>query len=132
VDTLAGRATVVVIEDERDLREAVCEFLRAAGFAAIPAKNGVDALKVLRSRGRPSVILLDLMMPVMNGYEFLRFLRQDRVLQSVPVVVTSALDDLPDGTRYLLRKPYEGRRLVEVVAQCCLEQVAQGLSAAAM
>jgi two-component system, chemotaxis family, chemotaxis protein CheY len=132
VDTLAGPATVVVIEDESDLREAACEFLRGAGFVAIPARNGVDALNLLRRRGRPSVILLDLTMPVMNGYEFLCFLRQDHVLQSVPVVVTSAIDDLPDGARYLLRKPYEVRSLVEVLARCCVEQVDQDLSSTAM
>jgi CheY-like chemotaxis protein len=71
-------------------------------------------------------------MPVMNGYEFLRFLRKDQVLQRVPVVVTSAIDDLPEGARYLLRKPYEIRRLVDVLSRCCVEQVEQGLASAAM
>jgi CheY-like chemotaxis protein len=71
-------------------------------------------------------------MPVMNGYEFLRLLREDEILQSVPVVVTSAIDDLPEGARYLLRKPYEVRRLVDVLALCCMEQVDQGLTSAAM
>ena len=132
MDTLAGPTTILVIEDESDLRDAACEFLGAAGFVAIPAQNGVDALNLLRRRGRPSVILLDLTMPVMNGYEFLRFLREDQVLQSVPVVVTSAIDDLPEGARYLLRKPYEVRSLVDVLARCCLEQVDQGLASAAM
>jgi two-component system, chemotaxis family, chemotaxis protein CheY len=122
----------LVIEDESDLREAACEFLSGAGFVAIPAQNGVDALNLLRRRGRPSVILLDLTMPVMNGYEFLRFLREDQVLQGVPVVVTSAIDDLPEGARYLLRKPYEVSSLVDVLARCCLHQVDQGLASAAI
>jgi CheY-like chemotaxis protein len=122
----------LVIEDEGDLREAACEFLGAAGFVAIPARNGMDALNLLRRRGPPSVIILDLTMPVMNGYEFLRFLRKDQVLQRVPVVVTSAIDDLPEGARYLLRKPYEIRRLVDVLSRCCVEQVEQGLASAAM
>lgn len=132
MDTLAGPATILVIEDESDLREAACEFLGAAGFVAIPARNGMDALNLLRRRGPPSVIVLDLTMPVMNGYEFLRFLQADQVLQSIPVVVTSAIDDLPDGARYLLRKPYEVCRLVDVLARCCVEQVDQGLTSAAM
>src|SRR5258708_36277976 len=121
---------MLVIEDESDLREAACEFLGAAGFVAIPARNGMDALNLLRRRGPPSVIVLDLTMPVMNGYEFLRFLRGDQVLQSIPVVVTSEVDDLPEGARYLLRKPYEVRRLVDVLARCCVEQVDQGLTSA--
>src|SRR5258708_10436596 len=123
---------MLVIEEESDLREAACEFLGGAGFVAIPARNGVDALNLLRRRGPPSVILLDLTMPVMNGYEFLRLLREDEVLQSVPVVVTSAIDDLPEGARYLLRKPYEVLRLVDVLARCCMKQVDQGLTSAAM
>ncbi len=90
----------------------------------------MDALNLLRRRGPPSVIVLDLTMPVMNGYEFLRFLRGDQVLQSIPVVVTSEIDDLPEGARYLLRKPYEVRRLVDVLARCCVEQVDQGLTSA--
>jgi CheY-like chemotaxis protein len=122
----------LVIEDEADLREAACEFLGTAGFVAIPARNGMDALNLLRRREPPSVIILDLTMPVMNGYEFLRFLRKDQVLQRVPVVVTSAIDDLPEGARYLLRKPYEIRRLVDVLSRCCVEQVEQGLASAAM
>jgi CheY-like chemotaxis protein len=132
VDTSAGAAIILVVEDENDLRDAACEFLRAAGFVVVPAQNGVDALNLIRRRGRPSVILLDLTMPVMNGYEFLRFLRKDRVLQSVPVVVTSAIDDLPEGARFLLRKPYEIRRLVDVLTRCCVGQVDQGLASAAM
>jgi len=129
---LGGPTTILVIEDERDLREAACEFLKAIGFRAIPAKNGVEALEVVRRRGRPSAILLDLTMPVMDGYEFLRCVRQDRVLRDVPVVVTSALDEFPDGACYLLRKPYEIRRLVEVLARCCLGQADEALPSASM
>jgi len=119
VDSWADPATILVIEDETDLREAECEFLRALGFRAYPAANGVAALEALRHVGRPSLILLDLTMPIMNGYEFLRLLRQDDSLEQVPVVITSAIDELPEGAAYLLRKPYEVHRLVQVLEQCC-------------
>src|SRR5215471_19200134 len=104
--------------DEPDLREAECEFLRALGFRACPAANGLAALEALRHVGRPSLILLDLTMPIMNGYEFLRLLRQDDSLEQVPVVVTSAIDELPEGAAYLLRKPYDAHRLQEVLERC--------------
>ena len=118
VDTSVDPGTILVVEDETDLREAECEFLRALGFQACPAANGVAALEALRRVGRPVLILLDLTMPVMNGYEFLRLLREDDSLEQVPVVVTSAIDELPEGAEWLLRKPYEVRRLVEILERC--------------
>jgi CheY-like chemotaxis protein len=122
VDTSADPATVLVIEDEADLREAACEFLRILGFEACAAANGVAALEAIRRLGPPALILLDLTMPVMNGYEFLKRLRENDSLEQVPVVVTSAIDELPEGASYLLRKPYEMYRLVEVLNRCCSRQ----------
>ena len=67
----------------------------------------------------PSLILLDLTMPIMNGYEFLRRLRKNGLLPRTPVVVTSAVNEVPDGARVLLRKPYGVSRLMEVIRRFC-------------
>src|SRR5262245_47116204 len=85
------RQTVLVIEDNTDLREAIVEALEAAGFATAPANHGKEAMDLLKAGVRPVVILLDLMMPVMNGFEFLAMRAKDPELARVPVIVLSAM-----------------------------------------
>lgn len=81
---------VLVVEDERDLREGIAEVLEEEGYAVATAENGAVGLQRAREFG-PEVILLDLMMPVMNGYQFLEAQQQDPALAHVPVVVVSAV-----------------------------------------
>src|SRR6187399_2509237 len=84
--------TVMVVDDERDPRESVCEWLTAKGYAVVPARDGADALRQLRAADghKPDVILLDLMMPVMNGWQFREQQAKDPELSSIPVVVITA------------------------------------------
>jgi len=87
----AGGPAILVVDDDIDIREALEETLEDYGFAVTTATNGVDALGILRSmRSLPALILLDLMMPVMDGYAFLDERRKDPALASVPVVVITA------------------------------------------
>jgi CheY-like chemotaxis protein len=83
---------VVVIEDDHDTREAFEDVLRLSGYEVLAAENGRRALELLRSSPalRPCIILLDIMMPEMNGWEFLEQQRRDPALASIPVVVVSA------------------------------------------
>ena len=82
---------VLVVDDDRDIRESLIETLEDHGYAAIGAGNGVEAIDVLRTHpARPCLILLDLMMPVMNGWEFREAQRRQPDLASIPVVVVSA------------------------------------------
>lgn len=80
---------VLVVDDDQAQREMVAELLRSEGFAAMTAPNGADALTRLRSGLPAKVILLDLCMPVMDGWAFLRAQRNDPSLAHIPVVVTS-------------------------------------------
>jgi CheY-like chemotaxis protein len=82
---------VLVVEDDPDLREMMAQLLRLEGFDPVVAENGRDALKVLRSGARPDVILLDLMMPIMDGWQFRREQQSDRALADIPVVVATAV-----------------------------------------
>jgi CheY-like chemotaxis protein len=87
--TTAG--TVLLVEDDDDVRSAVSELLRIQGYTVAEAANGREALDVLRSDGfRPCIILLDIMMPVMNGIEFRAEQLRDPALADMPVVVISA------------------------------------------
>ena len=84
---------ILVVEDDRDIRESLQDLLEVEGYAVTTAENGRDALEVLHGMEAPSVILLDLMMPVMSGDEFLQELRKDDALASIPVLIVSAWTD---------------------------------------
>jgi CheY-like chemotaxis protein len=90
---------IMIVEDEADLRDTLKDVLELYGYRVITAANGAEALQQLESRrngGRPCLILLDLMMPVMNGWELLDRLRDGSrpELAAIPVVVVSAAADL--------------------------------------
>jgi CheY-like chemotaxis protein len=86
----AQPAAVLVVEDDPSIREMMVLMLDLEAFAPIPASNAADALAVLRTGASVSVILLDLMMPVMDGWAFLEAQRADSRLASIPVVITTA------------------------------------------
>ncbi|MBC8132351.1 MAG: response regulator [Deltaproteobacteria bacterium] len=85
-------ASILVVDDDFDIREVLCEILTSEGYRVVDAANGSDALSRLRGDGPPSLVLLDLRMPVMDGYEFLKRRDADPVLRGIPVIVLSATD----------------------------------------
>ena len=85
-------ATVLVVDDDRDLTRLMAKFLKLEGFAAAEAGNGQEALTYLRGGGDANVILLDLRMPVMDGWAFRSEQRKDPALAAIPVVVLSGVD----------------------------------------
>jgi urea transport system substrate-binding protein len=95
---------VLVVEDDDDMREAICEIAVRAGMGAVGARNGLEALRVLERCGRlPDLVLLDLRMPVMDGWEFLR-LRSPAVAAIPLVVLTGAAGGrIPAGLPTLLK-----------------------------
>jgi CheY-like chemotaxis protein len=111
--------TVLVVEDDRDLREAVAELLRIEGFEPVCAGNGQEALDYLGAGKRPRLILLDLMMPTMDGEQFRSAQLERPRLQSIPVVILSARTDVPLLARRLrcpyLTKPFEVGALLDTV-----------------
>ena len=101
------------MEDDRDLREALSEILRDEGYDVAGAAHGREALELLRGDfHRPALILLDLTMPVMNGWQFRSQQRRDPALSGIPVVVLSAGDHLAEQMGSLeiqeyVRKPID-------------------------
>src|SRR5262245_24697691 len=83
---------ILIVEDDADLRDMMAQLLTLEGFKTETVANGRDALEYLQKGDPPDLILLDLMMPVMDGWEFRRRQREDPALANVPVVVLSALD----------------------------------------
>lgn len=115
-------ARVLVVEDDLHLRESICAALGDAGYATWPAENGEVALERAREE-RPCVILLDLMMPIMNGWEFRSEQLADPNLSSIPVVIMTADGRAADKARTLhadyLRKPIHLDALLELVNDYC-------------
>src|SRR6185436_19724926 len=85
---------VLVVEDDEGLRDMMAQLLTLEGFQTATVANGQEALAYLHTSSRPEVILLDLMMPVMDGWEFRRHQQADPDLAGVPVIVLSALDQV--------------------------------------
>jgi len=94
-----GCKTVMVVEDDRDIRESLKDALEAENFSVVTACNGREALDALRSDLRPCLILLDLMMPIMGGVEFIDRLDVDLHLECIPVFVISAIADRSNSAR---------------------------------
>jgi CheY-like chemotaxis protein len=112
-----GIRTILVVDDDRDLLDSLCTLLEEEGFVTERAQNGKEALERLRTSDLPDLILLDLMMPVMNGCDLYDIIRADDVLQSIAVIAMSALGELPK-TRSLpqvLRKPLDPERLLTAI-----------------
>jgi CheY-like chemotaxis protein len=104
---------VLVVEDEAAARAGMEQLLRASGYEAVGAANGQAALELLRSGVRPRVILLDLMMPVMDGWAFRREQLRDPQLAHIPVIVLSALHHgWVEGIPPTLPKPIDIQQLL--------------------
>jgi CheY-like chemotaxis protein len=112
--------TVLVVEDDPDIRDTLAELLAAEGYAVTSASNGREALDRLAVIERPCMILLDLMMPVMNGWDFLDVLGHADGLSTIPVTVVSAAGhNIPTGVARYLRKPIDLDRLIATVRSTC-------------
>ena len=118
---MAGR--VLIVDDDFDIREALGLILRDEGYVVDAAANGQDALDHLSRSAHPSVILLDLMMPVMNGIQFRNLQRLDDRICAIPVIIISADSSVRDkaaamGVGYL-KKPLQLPHLLEELARLC-------------
>lgn len=112
---------VLIVEDEDEIRELLAEMLADVGFAVSTARNGEEGLRLLRSDGAlPHLVLLDLMMPVMDGWQMRAAMLADPKLAGIPVVIVSGAADVQDGREALaaarvLTKPVKWPVLLESV-----------------
>ena len=113
---------ILVVDDDADIREVLQEVLVESGHEVMTASNGLEALQILRAGWSPCMVLLDLMMPVMDGYLFIAERRNDPYLASIPVTVITAgrqvdVERLDGAT--LVAKPIRLPALMSLIEQNC-------------
>jgi CheY-like chemotaxis protein len=115
------KVDILLVDDDKDIRDVICEALEPEEFMVRCAKDGETAIAELRAGFRPHVILLDLMMPGMDGREFRRLQLANPEWATIPVVVMSAGNNQRAGLAdsFSLRKPFDLDQLLEVISVAC-------------
>ena len=118
---MSERPRILVVDDDPSACEALSTLLEDEGYDVAHAPNGQIALNHLKSSPSPNAIILDLMMPVMDGWEFRRHQQRDAAFASIPVVVVSALREPAaiEGVAAILTKPLDVDRLLGIVSEIC-------------
>jgi CheY-like chemotaxis protein len=114
---------VLIVEDDRAVREAAVALLEVDGLRVAEAEHGAEALSALAEGLRPKVIVLDMMMPLVDGEKFLKARRLDDEIAAIPVIIFS-LQKIPRDLSEsrvvaILSKPVEPQRFLRVVRECC-------------
>jgi CheY-like chemotaxis protein len=119
---LRTSAYVLVVDDDRSIRESLEELLVDEGYRVRVATDGREGLEVCASAPPPDVILLDISMPVMDGHEFSRRKHEDPALAAIPVCIMTAVGPsipLPKTAAAILRKPLDVDDLLAVIRRLC-------------
>jgi CheY-like chemotaxis protein len=120
--------TVLVVEDDQEVRDAIAEVLEDSEYKALAASNGAEALERLRTAApQPCVILLDVMMPTMDGWQFRAAQQSDPAMRDIPVVLLSAHTDVKSAAAAMqvagfLPKPVAIDKLLKTVERFCIAQ----------
>ena len=113
--------SILIVEDEPTIRENLQLLLEFEGYLVYTAADGAAGLRLLHTIPRPCVILLDMMMPVMDGREFIGAKSQDDAIASIPVCIVSGVADKPDlqGVQGFVKKPIDFDCLLKFISQFC-------------
>jgi CheY-like chemotaxis protein len=118
---------LLLVEDDLDIRETLAEMLIEEGYDVVTASDGREGLERLRSMGTPCLVLLDLMMPIMDGWQMRAAMLADPTIADIPVVVFSGAADLDTAVASMrvadhVTKPMSGDALLEVVRKYCASE----------
>jgi len=113
------KARIAVIEDDADLRDAICLMLRLEGYAVCGFSDAKEAIRQIEGGLAVDLILLDLMMPIMTGWEFCEYRAESATLARVPVIVITARQHVtpPIGVSDVLLKPFDPDRLQDAIGR---------------
>lgn len=115
--------SILIVEDSAEIRLPLQQFLEDEGYSVTVAVNGKEGLALLKTMGVPCLVLLDLMMPVMTGYEFLESKAKDNIVAQIPVAIISAAADRGQvegmNVQAFIKKPIDLGALLKVIEKHC-------------
>lgn len=119
--------TILVVDDDEQTRKSLHEVLEAEGYGVVTAANGQEALEKLNEGDAPSLILLDLMMPVMDGWQFLALQKSNPPSRRIPIVLLSGMAFIQDapGVADFISKPIRADKLLACIRRFCGEKSAR-------
>lgn len=112
----AAIARILIVDDEPDIRFMMRLIFESAGYEVVEARNGAAGLKSVRAK-RPDLVTTDVMMPMMDGLEFIDRLRADPKTAAIPILVVSGNSELASAADTRLGKPFKARELLSAVAR---------------
>lgn len=117
--------TVLIVDDDRDIRNLLSLLLKGEGYYVDVASDGEEAISILKGTLKPCLVMLDLMMPGMSGCELLEIISRDATLDAIPVVVASAIPALAkpyaSNVKAYVTKPFSVDTILSVVRENCRE-----------
>ncbi len=121
---MADADTILIVDDHADVRDGMRYMLEAEGYVVQTAGNGLDALALLFAGSRPCVIVMDMTMPVMNGFEFREEQLKHPDIAQIPFIAYSAVIDVQTHARHLhaaayLEKPIAFEHVLSIIRQYC-------------
>jgi CheY-like chemotaxis protein len=112
--------SIILVEDDSSTRSLLAELLQVHGYEVLETADGAQALRLLEIVAPPCAMILDLVLPKVDGWELLRQLAADPRLCKIPVIVLTASGaPPPPGVQRFLRKPVDGMKLLEIVRSVC-------------
>lgn len=113
----------LIIEDDPGIREAFQNVLEFEGYNVFTAPNGKEGFELLTRIPEPCLIFLDIMMPIMNGIEFLKIIQKDKIFSNIPVVIVSAFADRAKEfhVKGIIDKPVDITKVLNVAKEYCNE-----------
>lgn len=111
---------ILIVEDDDAIRTTLVNLLATEGYEAVPAHHGKEALELLKNRKEdPCLIITDLMMPEMDGWELIRLLKEQDIVVMIPLVVMTAGVGGPDHGKQVIKKPFSLDTIIKVVKEHC-------------
>ena len=121
---VAKRNKILVAEDSSDTRKLIVAILSRKGYAVVEAKDGLEALSQLNNE-RPDLVLLDIIMPRMDGYKVLSIMKDSATFKDIPVIIITGKDKVFDkikgkmsGANVYLTKPFDPDKLIDTINKC--------------
>ena len=109
--------SILIVEDEPSIRENIKTLLELEGYPVYTANDGEEGLRILRQMPRPCLVLLDLLMPIMNGMEFMEAKSQEDAIAAIPVCIVSGVDEKPNPSHEsaFIKKPITSEAMQAVL-----------------